>query len=205
MSRPHVRRSVVAANVITIMSFLLSCSAFYAFFRGDLARSIGMALLAFILDTLDGWVARTWHGESTFGKRFDAANDVVLYLMFPAAVLYQGFHLDQPISVVLLAVFVASGVYRLIRFSRDGIVRTRSGQLVYSGMPVVFSLLVLVVCWFMARMEERWFIVVADLMLAVMSVFMVSNIPFKKPRQPWVVGVVLLGAASYFLLVTHAH
>lgn len=79
---------------------------------------IGMALipLAFVLDALDGRVARWRKSSSTLGRELDSLADVISFGVAPAALAY-ACGLQGGWDWVVLSYFVGCGVSRLARYN----------------------------------------------------------------------------------------
>ena len=77
------------------------------------------ALLAFLLDMLDGWVARRFKVSSEFGRQLDSMIDVVNYSVY-SAVLASFYLAPGVLGWALGFVIVATGILRLLRFNTEG-------------------------------------------------------------------------------------
>ena len=79
---------------------------------------VGMALipLAFVLDALDGRVARWRKSASTLGRELDSLADVISFGLAPAALGY-ACGLQGGWDWVVLSYFVGCGVSRLARYN----------------------------------------------------------------------------------------
>lgn len=114
---------------------------------------IGMALipLAFILDALDGRVARWRRQQSILGRELDSLADVISFGLAPAALAY-ACGLQGGWDWLVLSYFVGCGVSRLARYNvtatqlSDGSDKVRY----FEGTPIPTSLLLVVVLAFAA-------------------------------------------------------
>ncbi|MEN9561512.1 MAG: CDP-diacylglycerol--serine O-phosphatidyltransferase [Candidatus Parcubacteria bacterium] len=121
---------------LTIAGFCLSLYAIVTLFRGEVFYSMGILLFAFICDLLDGHVARRMKIESRWGRYADSVADVPLYLLYPVALFALLY--DDVIVLASGLLLICAGVFRLIRFAREGFV-SESG-LYYRGLPVYFTI-----------------------------------------------------------------
>jgi CDP-diacylglycerol--serine O-phosphatidyltransferase len=78
--------------------------------------AIALIPLAFVLDVLDGRVARWRMKHSAMGRELDSLADVISFGVAPAAIAY-GTGMTGLWDVVVLVYFVACGVSRLARFN----------------------------------------------------------------------------------------
>jgi CDP-diacylglycerol--serine O-phosphatidyltransferase len=110
-----------------------------------------LAPLAFLLDVMDGKVARWRHQHSALGRELDSLADVVSFGVAPAALAYAA-GLRGGWDMAILAYFVCCGVSRLARFNvtaeqlAEG---SESGKVKYfEGTPIPTSIvLVGVLAW----------------------------------------------------------
>ena len=129
-----------------------------------------LIVLAMALDMVDGPIARKTGATSKLGGTLDSCADVLIYLLFP--VIYWAASYGLPIWVLVL--FVAAGVFRLVRFTLGGFGEDK-GKLFYAGMPVFYSQFLLLFT-FAIRFDS----LLLGALLLVVSALMVSTIPFAK-------------------------
>ena len=109
---------------------------------------VGMALipLAFVLDAVDGRVARWRKSASTLGRELDSLADVISFGVAPAALGY-ACGLQGAWDWVVLSYFVGCGVSRLARYNVTA--ESLSGEddkvKYFEGTPIPTSLLIVVV------------------------------------------------------------
>lgn len=140
---------------------------------GSYKLAAGWIILAVLLDSMDGKVARKLDASSDFGRELDSLCDVVSFGVAPAILTYQVFlegHLGY-LGVFIAAFFALSGAVRLARFNVMNI------STHFIGVPITFaggfmSLLIL----FHNRIP--WFIF--PIAMVVLGVLMVST--FKVPK-----------------------
>jgi CDP-diacylglycerol---serine O-phosphatidyltransferase len=112
--------------------------------------AFGLMPLAFILDALDGRIARWRFQSSPLGADLDSLADVISFGMAPAALAF-AMGLRGELDVLVLLFFVGCGISRLARFNvtaaslSDG-----TGKVKYfEGTPIPTSLaLVMVLAFF---------------------------------------------------------
>ena len=111
---------------------------------------IGMALipLAFILDALDGRVARWRKSASTLGRELDSLSDVISFGVAPAALAY-ACGLQGGWDWIVLSFFVGCGVSRLARYNvtAEQLSGDEGKVKFFEGTPIPTSLVLVVVLW----------------------------------------------------------
>lgn len=175
-------KKYVLVNAVTAISLILGLIAIYLSIKGYLYYSFGFALIASVFDSLDGLLARLLKAESKFGAIFDTVADIVVYILYPAIILLYKFGLNSTIGSGLIVIFIIAGIYRLIRFTNTGLYIDNQKKY-YIGMPVFFShilILIMIVC---NNIDRSILEIIGSLILATISVLMVSRLKFRKPAS----------------------
>lgn len=191
-------------TVVTFVALGLTWVAMILVVNDRFVMSFSFALLAFACDFLDGWLARKLRSVSVLGQQVDATVDILLYVIYPAVVFAWRFELNAVGDLLALSVFVSSGLFRIIRFTRLGFIPSPSGKPAYAGLPIVFSLAVVLVFWGLSALpigSRRW---IEDGLLVGVSWLMVLRFPFPKPQRSVPFFFVAL-AATAVLLAIFAH
>jgi CDP-diacylglycerol--serine O-phosphatidyltransferase len=82
----------------------------------SLLAAAALIAIAFVLDVLDGRVARHRHEQSPLGRELDSLSDVISFGVAPASLAY-GVGMQGGWDVAVLLAFVACGVSRLARYN----------------------------------------------------------------------------------------
>jgi CDP-diacylglycerol--serine O-phosphatidyltransferase len=91
-------------------------------------------IIAAILDTLDGKVARLTGTSSEFGIEFDSVVDVVSFGLAPAVLIYRySFAGAEKVGLAIAFCFLAAGAIRLARFN---ITASTGPKTYFTGMPI---------------------------------------------------------------------
>jgi CDP-diacylglycerol--serine O-phosphatidyltransferase len=112
-------RTIGPAGAVSLLSLAVAWTAIGLAVTGQLRASVLCALLAFLLDMLDGWVARRFKVSSEFGRQLDSMIDVVNYSIY-SAVLASFYLVPGVLGWALGFVIVATGILRLLRFNTEG-------------------------------------------------------------------------------------
>ena len=172
MSRPRhfsMLRDFHLADWFTLGNAFCGTGAVFAamrFLQDGVVRDllVGMALipLAFVLDALDGRVARWRKVASTLGRELDALADVISFGLAPAALGY-ACGLQGGWDWIILSYFVGCGVSRLARYNVTAESLADGGDKVkyFEGTPIPTSLLIVVLLavatWQGAIGDAIWF------------------------------------------------
>lgn len=102
--------------------------------------------LAFVLDVVDGRIARWRHQTSALGGELDSLADVISFGVAPAVIAY-GAGMDGLWDRAILVYFVACGVSRLARYNITAEALAHGGDKVkyFEGTPIPSALLLVIV------------------------------------------------------------
>ena len=107
------------AGLVTVLSIGASWAAIALLIAGHLKWSVLVALLAFVLDMVDGFVARRTGTSSDFGRTFDSMADLINYSVWSA--LAAALWIAPGVwGWFVGGLFVIGGAVRLTRFTVDG-------------------------------------------------------------------------------------
>ncbi len=188
-------------NYVSYVALLLSWVSILLILNGSFHLSLGTALLAFVADSLDGFIARKLKQESDFGRQFDSFVDVLIYLIYPSLVYYLYFEFQDVAAIVVVYVFILTGVFRLVRFNLIGYIGKKDMK-GYPGLPVFVSYLVLLLIYLGSSVISGGvFEVLALSLILLQSILMVQTFVFPKPDRIWplIVFLVLLAAYMFYL------
>ena len=142
-----MRKRIVWPNVMTALG--LTAGLFVIFKLALMPQSelnyeqfvscLGLLVIAAILDTLDGAVARAMGMESDFGGFFDSMSDAVTFGVAPSVIILKALSSSSntEMSLFLLSAAIAysvAGVLRLVRFSTA--VTPPEQKNVFTGLPI---------------------------------------------------------------------
>jgi len=115
-------------NLITTGALFAGFFAIVAGMDGDFLAAALAILLAAMLDTADGRVARWTRTESQFGAEYDSLSDMVAFGVAPALVAFSwGLDALGQAGWVATFVYMACAALRLARFNTKGDNRTFTG------------------------------------------------------------------------------
>lgn len=122
--------------VLLAMLFMASGSTVHFLLAAALAPA------AFILDVLDGRIARARHQHSALGRELDSLSDVISFGMAPAALGFAA-GLQGGWDAAALVYFVCCGVSRLARYNVTAEKLSEGGDKVkyFEGTPIPTSVL----------------------------------------------------------------
>jgi CDP-diacylglycerol--serine O-phosphatidyltransferase len=120
---------------------------------GEPNWAIVAVMAGFVFDKLDGYYARRFDLDSSFGRQIDSFIDIFVYLV-PAALLYHvamsppgTFH--AAVSVVVGFAILMFGGLRLVRHNDEGFVEDETDTSYYVGTTVVHTHIVVLANYFL--------------------------------------------------------
>ncbi|MDR2850896.1 MAG: CDP-diacylglycerol--serine O-phosphatidyltransferase [Desulfovibrio sp.] len=131
--QPH-KSIYLLPNMITTLSMFFGFLSIIWAIQGRY-ESAGLAvLIAALMDSLDGKVARLTNTTSDFGVQYDSLSDLVAFGLAPAVLLWQ-WQLKSFDSVGMAAAFIytACGALRLARFN---ITTVAASKRFFIGLPI---------------------------------------------------------------------
>ena len=134
-SRPRFRRGVyILPSLFTLGNMFCGYMCIVYAMRGDYQTAAPYIGFAFLLDALDGRIARMTGGETAFGVEFDSLADVISFGLAPAILAYSwGL---TPLGRYGLAagfLYVSAAAMRLARFNIQS--GTGGDRRYFVGMP----------------------------------------------------------------------
>lgn len=167
-------------NTITYLNLFSGFFAILFISEKMLTQAAWLIILALLCDSLDGNIARALKTTSAFGRQLDSLADMVSFVAAPAFLAYRswaGEYLPWTISIVLF--YLGAGTYRLARFNIRPRVRT-----FFEGLPSPAAGVLIAMSMIIYQRNE-WsgffeFILAHGILMIVLSVLMVSRIPYPK-------------------------
>lgn len=135
------RRGVyLLPNLITTAALFAGFYAIVAAANGEFVKAALAIYAAFILDTLDGRVARWTRSESDFGAEYDSLSDMVAFGVAPALVaFFWALSSLGRFGWVFAFVYMACAALRLARFNTKGDNATFTGLASPSAAAIIAS------------------------------------------------------------------
>jgi len=118
--------------------------------RAALWVAFGLLPLAFVFDSLDGWVARRLGRSSILGQELDSLADLVSFGVAPATLAF-ALGMDGGWDGAVLVYFVGCGIGRLARFNTTAAALAGPQGKVshFEGTPIPSSLVLVVLLAFL--------------------------------------------------------
>jgi CDP-diacylglycerol--serine O-phosphatidyltransferase len=218
--RRRLRRGVyLLPSLFTVANLFCGYACVIYAMRGDYETAAPFVGFAFVLDLLDGRIARMTGTDSAFGVQFDSLADVVSFGVAPAVLAF-GWGL-APLGRLGWAagfLYVTAGAMRLARFN----IQSASGgdKRYFVGMPIpaAAGVVASTVFAYPTGLADYRAALPALALMLVPAVLMVSTIRFRsfktidlQSRRPYTVllliatGIVLIATHPRFVLVAMAY
>ena len=120
------------AGTVTLLSLLSAWTSIYFILEGNAKYAISFSVLAFLLDTLDGFLARKLGTASEFGRFFDSMVDAINYSLV-AALVTERLLLPNIFGFLIGFLILACGILRLVLFTIKGF-KEEGNRLYYTGI-----------------------------------------------------------------------
>lgn len=174
-------------STLSLLALAAAIAAIFFLLKSKPTMAFSFLLVAFILDMVDGPIARKYNVESKQGAILDMVTDIPLYLIFPAILLFR-----FGVPIWLLGLFVAAGIFRLVRFTSRGHL-TKKGRLYYQGVPVYYSHL-LILLYLLTSLPS----LLLTVLVVILCLLMISHLPIYKLKPQHLAGLMLAYLAAAF-------
>ncbi len=201
--RLPMKRTWIPNSVTALSVFLGYLSIMYTF-QGYFVTAAWLIVLAGILDSMDGKLARKLGGCSKFGSYFDSLADAINYGVAPALLFQRAYFSDWSIlgSLVTFLPIVCSAI-RLARFNVLTEEEEHDGFFVGLPTTVAAGFLASFVIFMNELVKSYGSPTLAAVLMAVASLLMVSAVPYEHnsviTRRGWKGLLLLLAIVTLFL------
>ncbi len=153
------------AGAVTLLSLLAAWSAIAFLLDSNVRLAIVFAVIAFLLDIADGFLARKLGTTSEFGRLLDSMVDAVNYSML-AALVAERVLLPGVLGFVVGFLILACGILRLVLFTMSGF-EEEGNRLYYVGVITPHLTLAVALTYLVTRFVEVPDLVVAATLGAI--------------------------------------
>jgi CDP-diacylglycerol--serine O-phosphatidyltransferase len=181
----NILRVIRIPDLFSLLNLVFGFVAILAASRGNTGFSILLVILSAVFDGIDGFLARKMK-TSDLGFSLDSLADLVSFGVAPASIAVVVFGFSGYALIVSL-IYLTCGTLRLARFNASD----RNDEL-FEGFPITASGIAIVASMLLDRP------VLTLALMLILSILMVSSIPYPKIRDLRLVAVfalVLLAAA----------
>ena len=191
-------RALGVPGLISCASLLFAWLAIVTAINLDMRASINFAVAAFVLDSLDGLIAR-WIGKvSEFGRQLDSMVDLVNYSVYAAVVIYLTV-LPGLLGCIVGFLVLLFGLLRLIRFNLDGYME-RGHTSYYRGV-VTCHLSLATILFVLIGSQVEVSVIIPAITLSILAFLQLSDIRTRKSGLLWlwyvICAVILVGANTW--------
>jgi len=192
-------------NLITTGALFSGFYAIIAAMSGSLENAAIAIVIAGILDSLDGRIARMTNTQSEFGVQYDSLSDLVAFGVAPAVLMFSWVLSDLgKIGWMISFLYMACAALRLARFN------TAPDSSVFYGLPspaAAGAISAFVWTWvdFFDPAVSIQLTVIIAVFITVAALLMVSNIRYYSPKHIDLKGrvpfIYMLGIVLLFTVV----
>ncbi|MDO8785885.1 MAG: CDP-diacylglycerol--serine O-phosphatidyltransferase, partial [Syntrophales bacterium] len=178
--RTKMKKGVyVLPNLLTTASLYCGFYSVIASLKGDFSIAAVAILISFVLDGLDGRIARMTNTLSRFGAEYDSLSDLVAFGVAPAILTYTwALSSYGKWGWMAAFLFVVCGALRLARFNiQINIIESR----VFNGLPIPGAAAVVSTCvllFYHLGGAGKFNNLSALIIIPALSLLMVSNIKY---------------------------
>jgi CDP-diacylglycerol--serine O-phosphatidyltransferase len=200
---PRKRGIYLLPNILTTANLFCGFYGILSSMQGGYELSAVLLVVAMILDSLDGRIARMTNTMSKFGAEFDSLADLVTFGVAPAILIYSwALSAYGKWGWLVAFLFVVCGALRLARFNiQIGIIESR----VFNGLPIPGAASVIatgIMLYFYLGGQGKYHDFSILMTTVALALLMVSNIKYysfkdlnffsRKPFMSFVLIVIVL-------------
>ena len=192
------RYRYLAPNGVTAANISCGFISMIVAADGRFELAVYLLVVAILLDTLDGNIARWLQATSEFGQEMDSFSDALSFGAAPAFLVYQAILKPvEPFGLTVSLVYLLCAVLRLTRFNVTSDAHSKEKKTV--GVPVPVAASYLMVAVLMRDVVRPSHVVILVLLF---SGLMVSRIPLPNLKGRNVVTFMLLiGIVNYLVAI----
>lgn len=170
----ELARTIGWAGLVSVVSLLSAWTAIGFLWDGNAKLTIAFSVLAFLLDILDGALARRLGTEGPFGRQLDSLVDAVNYSLL-AALVTAHVLIPGPLGFVVGFCILAFGILRLALFTLSGF-ETEGDRLYYRGVITPHLTLSVALIYVLTR-----FVALPDIVIAL-ALFIIATLQLSTIR-----------------------
>ena len=172
-----IGKTVGWAGGISLLSLLAAWAAIAFLLESNPRLAVIFSVLAFILDTLDGFVARKLNTASEFGRYLDSMVDAINYSVL-AALVTERVLLPGVVGFAVGFLILACGILRLVLFTVTGY-ETDGDKLYYTGVVTPHLTLAVALIYLGSKFFtfDQWIIA---LILSILALAQLSTVRTRK-------------------------
>lgn len=169
----------ILPNLFTTAGLFAGFYAVIASMKGRYELAAIVILVAVVLDTMDGRIARLTRTTSKFGAEYDSLSDLVAFGVAPSIMMYNwSLSSFGKWGWLIAFLFVVCGALRLARFNvQIGLIESR----VFNGLPIpaaASALASTVLLYYKLGGVDRFQHLVIPIGMFIFALLMVSNIKY---------------------------
>lgn len=172
-----IAKQIGWAGLVTILSLLSAWTSITFILSDNPKLAIIFSVLAFLLDSLDGFVARKLGTSSVFGTYFDSMVDAINYSVLAALVTEQVL-LPGITGYLIGFLILVFGILRLVLFTVNGFAK-EDDKVYYVGVVTPHLTLATALIFFLSQVVliPAWSIATV---LGILAVLQLSTIKTRK-------------------------
>jgi CDP-diacylglycerol--serine O-phosphatidyltransferase len=151
--------------------------------KGKYETSAILILLSWLMDIMDGLIARTLKATSQLGIQLDSLSDSVSFGIAPSLLIYSFYLRNVPQGWIIPFLYSAAGILRLARYNVIAINESERHSY-FVGLPIPASAILIsgIVLLFRNRFSGPLFYGVLSIVLLILSFLMISKIKYPNSK-----------------------
>jgi CDP-diacylglycerol--serine O-phosphatidyltransferase len=186
-------------DLFTLANGVLGFLAITYIYNRSFLAATSLLLLSMLMDGLDGQMARRFGSKHTMGQVLDSISDAISFAFAPGILVYAELHdAASAVAITCAAAILATGLFRLARFSSGGFQLDHFTGLPAPGAALVMILVCLLFGASSGSEDQRYYFTIStEPVLVIVSGLLISYLMSSEIRYPklrgWMAGVSAIG------------
>jgi CDP-diacylglycerol--serine O-phosphatidyltransferase len=195
-------------DLFTLANGVLGFLAITYIYNRSFLAATSLLLLSMLMDGLDGQMARRFGSKHTMGQVLDSISDAISFAFAPGILVYAELHdaasasptfsVNNAVAITCAAAILATGLFRLARFSSGGFQLDHFTGLPAPGAALVMILVCLLFGASSGSEDQRYYFTIStEPVLVIVSGLLISYLMSSEIRYPklrgWMAGVSAIG------------
>ena len=176
------RGVIILPSAFTMANLFFGIYAMVTADRGDFILAGWFIVVAAVLDTLDGRIARFTRTGSKFGAELDSLVDAISFGVAPGYIMYRLYFVDSTWGWLLPFLYIMAVVVRLARFNVE---QAGEAKRHFHGLPSPTAGMILATSYpftqtpfFEAQLSTLPWTQAMGMIMVLLSVLMLSHVPY---------------------------
>ena len=179
IERTNIQSFIAISDAISLLNMSSGFLSIICSINSYFELSAILMIIAIMLDSTDGWVARKTNRNDSlgFGKNIDSLSDVVSFGVAPAVFIYTSINTTSiPLQIIVILVSLLIVVCGVLRLTRYNVIADHIKTSGFIGFPIPGMSFIVATLY----LSGLYNIYLALILSAIVAILMISNVKYPK-------------------------